>query len=234
MWSYLDKAFKTLINKRATSINKKPYEEFGDFTIDIHAQEVKAQTIPLNDPATGVSNGVVQLYTLLALTEDITVAANQSWYAFQTVRLKNWISDKYGANYAIKLYDNSNNQIFPTDAIDWIFDYSTGILTLSGIATVYPQPFKITGYRYIGAYMDTFSGGGQLKKQIIAITTNGQNSFDLSTGLPTAFTQIFEVKINGIPLRSNEWSVLGSTLSFIDVAAQFSLVTSDELEVHYY
>lgn len=234
-WSFLDKAYKILVNKRATSTTKRPYEEFGDFTLDIAASEVKAQPIPINDPAQGIVNGVVQLYTLFPLTEDNTVGGQQSYYAFESGnRLKNWISDKYGALYAIKLYDNANNQIFPTDASDWVFDYPTGILNFSGSTSAFPKPFKITGYRYVGQYMDTFAGGSQLKKQIIPIGSNGQTVFDLSTGLTEPFSQIFQVKVNGIPLKSTEFTVLANTLTFVEAVAQFQLAISDEFEVWYY
>jgi len=233
-WSLLDKAYKILVNKRATSTLKKPYEEFGDNTLDVHASEVKAQPIPFNDPAQGIVDGVVELQTLLVLTEDVTVANYQSWYAFSGVRLKNWISDKYGALYTAKLYDNNNVQIFPTDVSDWNFDYVTGILNFNGDVSAYARPFKLTGYRYIGDYMDSISGGARLKKQIIPITSNGQTSFDLSVELPEPFDEIFQVKVNGVPLRSVEWSVSVNTLSFSDIIAQFTLATTDEFEVHYY
>jgi len=234
-WSFLDKAFKILINKRATSITKKPYEEFGDLTLDIHASEVKAEPIPFNDPPQALADGVAQLYTLFVLTEDNTVGGQQSYYAFQSGnRLKNWIPDKYGALYAIKLFDNNNNQIFPTDASDWIFDYPTGILNFSGSTASFAKPFKITGYRYVGEFLDNFSGGAALKKEVIPITSNGQTVFDLSTELPEPFSEIFEVKVNGVPLRSIEYTVLTNNLTFVEAVAQFQLDTSDELEVWYY
>lgn len=234
-WSFLDKAYKILVNKRATSINKKPYEEFGDFTLDISASEIKAQPIPINNPAQGIVDGVVEQFTLFALTEDNTVGAQQSYYAFQSGnRLKNWISDKYGALYAIKLYDNADNQIFPTDPSDWVFDYPTGILNFSGSTAGFPKPFKITGYRYKGQFMDTFAGGSQLKKNIVTIGSNGQTVFDLSTELPEPFSSIFEVKVNGVPLKSTEWTLLGNTLTFVEAVAQFQLAVSDELRIDYY
>lgn len=235
MWSFLDKAYKILVNKRATSTNKKPYEEFGDFTLDIHSSEVKAQPIPINDPAQGIVDGTVEQFTLFALTEDNTVGAQQSYYAFQSGnRLKNWIGDKYGALYAVKLYDNAGNQIFPTDPSDWVFDYPTGILNFSGSTAAFSKPFKITGYRYIGQFMDNFTSGAALKKQIIPITSDGQTAFDLATELSEPFTSIFEVKVNGVPLRSIEYTVVSNTLTFVELVAQFQLAMSDELEVWYY
>jgi len=234
-WSFIDKAYKILVNKRQTSTLKKPYEEFGDFTLDIHASEVKAQPIPINDPAQGVVDGTVEEFTLFTMTEDNTVGAQQSYFAFQAGnRLKNWIGDKYGALYAIKLYDNAGNQIFPTDPSDWVFDYPTGILNFSGSTAGFSKPFKITGYRYIGQFMNTFAGGAALKKQIIPITSDGQVIFDLSIEIPEPFSTVFQVKVNGVPLRSIEYTVVGPTLTFAEMVAQFQLATSDELEVWYY
>lgn len=161
-WTKEDKSFKTLINRRATNSGKAFYEEFGDFTVDIHAREVKAEDIPLSNPTQAVSNGVAQQYDLLPLVEDNTVASSQSWYAeVAGVRLANWISDKYGAPYALRLFDGNDQQIFPTDTSDWIFDYVTGILTFNGNVASYTKPFKITAYRYIGQYLiDSVNAGG--------------------------------------------------------------------------
>ena len=43
-------------------------------------------------------------------------------------------------NNHLILFDNGNNEIFPTDALDWFFDYPTGILTMSGNAGAFSQP----------------------------------------------------------------------------------------------
>jgi len=145
-----DRSFKTLINKRTTSGDKRSFEEFGDRTINVHAVELWAEDLPDNDPAQGIALGIVEQKTLFALTEDTSVSLQQAWYANDGGRLKDWISDKYGVSYAVHLFDGSNNEIFPTDASDWIFDYQTGILTFSGSTSGHDKPYKITGYRYIG------------------------------------------------------------------------------------
>ena len=51
------------------------------------------------------------------------------------VRLKNWISDKYGELFKIRLFRNDNTEIFPTElgVTGWRFDYPTGVLTFNGI-----------------------------------------------------------------------------------------------------
>jgi len=160
-WNTTDFSFKKFLSKRITSSGKKYYEEFGDVAIDVHATEVKYSPIPFNDPAAAVTAGVAELRTLFVLTLDNSVANNQAWFAADgPTRLKNWLSDKYGDNFTIKLFDNSNNQIFPTDGSDWIFDYTTGVLMFNGNANAFPQPFKITGYRFTGQFLSDITPGG--------------------------------------------------------------------------
>jgi hypothetical protein len=145
-----DRAFKTLLNRRVTSEDKTYFEEIGDFTLNISASEIWAENIS-STPSIAIFDSVAEQRTLFELTEDITVGSSQAWYAEESnIRLKDWISDKYGQSYQIKLFDNNNSRIYPTDSSDWIFEYQTGILTFSGDVTGYAQPFKITGYRYIG------------------------------------------------------------------------------------
>jgi hypothetical protein len=156
---------KILINKRATSSSKATYEEFGDFTVNVSNDEIWAQSID-STPATAVSNGVAQQYTLFVMTEDITVANQQAYYADSGGRLKDWISDKYGSDYEASLFDNNDNQIFPTDAVGWFFNYQTGILTFENSTASFAKPFKISGYRYIGtkgiATLNDIDGGSFL------------------------------------------------------------------------
>jgi hypothetical protein len=141
---------KILLNKRVTSSNKTFYEEFGDFTINVSAQEIWAEEIDAT-PSVAVAAGVVQEYTLLTMTEDITVANQQTYYAFSGNRLKDWVSDKYGSNYGVHVYDNSNNEIFLTDPSGPVFNHQTGILTFEGSTAGFTKPFKISGYRYVGS-----------------------------------------------------------------------------------
>jgi len=141
---------KILTNKRATSSAKATYEEIGDFTINIHKDEMWNQTIDL-DPIVAENQGVIQKHTLQPFTEDITVASQRAWYMeIDSERVKDWVSDKYGSNYGIKLFDADDNEIFSTDASSWFFNYPTGVLTFENSVSGFSQPFKLTGYRYIG------------------------------------------------------------------------------------
>lgn len=153
-WTQTDLSFKKLFNKRVTSSTKRIYEEIGDYTLSVHADEIWAETIPNTPP--GSTTAIVEVRTLLTLTKDTTVSGSQSWYATDGSgnRLKDWISDKYDSNpsqsYAVKLFDQNNNQIPATDPSNWLFDYQTGILILQNTHSS-ATSFKITGYRYVGA-----------------------------------------------------------------------------------
>jgi hypothetical protein len=149
-WSKEDNSFKILLNKRDTSSTKNFYEEVGDDTFNIHLDYLWTDSIS-STPSTAVSSGVALQYTLFTLTEDVTVAGQACYYAYDSGnRLENWIGDKYGSAYSIQLYQNNGTQIFPTDASQWLFNYQTGILVFNGSTASFSKPFKISGYRYVG------------------------------------------------------------------------------------
>jgi hypothetical protein len=161
-WNKEDRSFKTLINKETTdSGNKFFFNEFGADTINVHAQDIWAEEIPFNDPAQTVALGRAEERTLFVLTEDLSVPNSQSWKAEEPVgtRLRDWISDKYGEDFNIRLFDGSDSEIFTTDPLGWFFDYQTGILTFNNPLS-YPTPLKITGYRYVGLKGAGGAGGG--------------------------------------------------------------------------
>lgn len=169
MWNKEDNSFKALINKRATNSGKAQNEEYGDFTLDVSFSEIKTQTIPFNDPTTAVANGVAKQYTFFELTNEPTVSNFQSYYAYDPAdttgsptdhRLRDWISDKYGGSYGIKLYDSNNNEIYPFDGSGWLFNSMTGILNFNGNTSAFLKPFKISGYRYIGSKGGSVGSGG--------------------------------------------------------------------------
>lgn len=178
-WNKEDYSFKTLINRRVTSSSKSYYEEFGAYSINVHNDEIWSESID-SDPAQAVIDGTAQLYTLFTLTEDVTVASQQCYYAFSGTRLEDWISEKYGSGYRIKIYDNSNNEIFPTDASQWFFNYQTGILTFNGSTAGFSKPFKITGYRYIGT-KGSGGGGGAGSEQVTRTYYVDKNRTDTYT-----------------------------------------------------
>jgi hypothetical protein len=162
VWNKEDRSFKTLINKETTdSVNKFFFNELGARTINVHSSEIWSDNISSN-PAQAIIDGVAEQKTLFVLTEDLTVPNNQSWKAESPpgTRLADWISDKYGTGYTLRLFDNTGGEIFTTDPVGWFFDYQTGILTFSGNAAGKARPFKVTGYRYIGEKGGGGGGGG--------------------------------------------------------------------------
>jgi hypothetical protein len=152
-WTQTDFTFKKLFNKRTTSSTKRAYEEIGDYTLNVHADEIWAEPIPGTPP--GSTTSVVEKQTLLSLTQDTTVSGMQSWYATDGGgnRLKDWISDKFDGDplstYSINLYDQDDNVIPATDSTNWLFDYQTGVLVLQNSHPT-ATGYKISGYRYIG------------------------------------------------------------------------------------
>jgi hypothetical protein len=178
-WNKTDRSFKILINRRVTDAepSKYWYNEKGDYTLDLHASEIKTEDIPSTPP--GADTAVVDVYNYagrLTLIEDTSVPGKMTWFAStesntvlaqtdEGARLKDWIPDKYGSGYAIALYDGSDVQIPYSDASGWYFDYPTGILTFANASTDSGSvssraPYKIVGYRYIGAKGNITPGGG--------------------------------------------------------------------------
>ena len=158
-WNQNDISFKTLLNKRQTDSNKQFYEEIGDNTINVHLQEIWINEIPA-DASNAIIlpySGYIIPYNKLTLKIDTTVDNSLCWAAVDNTllpledpgnRLKDWISDKYGLGYDLKLFSNGT-EIQKTSAVyPWRFDYMTGILTFN----VFPPDasIQITGYRYNG------------------------------------------------------------------------------------
>ena len=67
-WNKEDRSFKTLINRETTdSSNKNFFNELGADTINIHADDVWAESIPYNNPSSAVTLGRASLSTLFVL-----------------------------------------------------------------------------------------------------------------------------------------------------------------------
>ena len=184
-WSQQDLSFKKLSNKRVTtSTGKGLPEEKGASTLELYLPDIKTELIPgTGNTATGL-NGVLYYYGPSAsfgqtLVVDTSVPGNLTWFASsgygntttandgsagsESLRLFNWVSDKYdafgtvsGAGYEIKLYDNAGNLITKSDASNWLFDYQTGILMFNGATLSNGNPvstsgpYRIVGWRYVG------------------------------------------------------------------------------------
>lgn len=145
----IDRAWKLSLDSALTSVNKEFFEEQYSTGRTVHANDIWKETID-SDPAQAVSDGVAQTYQELVLEEDLSVAGRKAWIAKSGgVRLQDWISPRFGQSYTIQLFDQDGNQIYTTDACNWVFDYKAGILILENSHAT-ATGFKITGYRYVG------------------------------------------------------------------------------------
>ena len=184
--SKIDKSFKTLINKEFSNTGLKFFEEAGADTININSGEVWSSEIPTT-PSIAVSEGVAKRYELFTLSprdgytdSSFYLASGSSWtpgdnvdrpFINENLLQKNLISDKYGSDYEVRLFDNDDNEIFTSDPISWYFDYQTGVLNVQNPgAGNYSTPYKVTVYQYTGrtvednrtlGYSGSFSGSFQ-------------------------------------------------------------------------
>lgn len=213
-----DRSFKTLINRETTdSVNKFFFNELGADTINVHSDDLWAETIPDNDPSAAVTAGVAELRTLQVLTEDPTVPNQQAWKAvdppgtISNPRLRDWISTKYGAAFQVRLFDGNDNEIFTTDPINWFFAEQTGILTFDGDVSAIPKPFKITGYRYTGLKGAAAATGGSGWIYIEDITVPGGSTSGQVYQDPPGNTVLDEVTVSALTFN-------------VDVKASYPLV----------
>jgi len=160
-----DLSFKKLISKEFTNPSRQFFQEVTTATLDISSTDIYSNVIS-SSTASAILDGYAKQYTLFTLTPDPTYPTT-AWYfcsgsgftpgtsTYDATKVqRNFISDKYGTEYEIKLYDNSNNQIFKTDAINWYFDYKTGILAVSDPGA-YTTPYKVSVIQYIGDTLNT-------------------------------------------------------------------------------
>lgn len=148
-WTPADLSFKTLIDRRVTSSSKQYYNEEADDLINKSLQDVWTSSIP-SSAALAVLNGVAEQRVLFTMTEDTSVGSQECYYAYSGSRLKDWIPPKYGSDYTIHVYQNTDAEIFSTNSCGWFFNYQTGVLIFSGSTSSLSKPFKISGYRYVG------------------------------------------------------------------------------------
>ena len=145
----IDRAWKLALDRALTSTAKEFYEEQYSTGRTVHADDIWKEAVD-SDPAQAVNDGVAQAFQELVLEEDLSVAGKKAWIAKSGgVRLQDWISPRFGQGYTIQLFDQDSNQIFTTDACNWVFDYKAGILILENSHAT-ATGLKISGYRYVG------------------------------------------------------------------------------------
>ena len=167
----VDKSFKVLINKEFTTDQREFYQEVGSDTLNIHSREVWMDTIP-QDSASAISQGSAEYYDKFILTQD-ELSANTFFFMSgsgftpgtstydRTYKQSDFISDKYGSSYEVKLYDDDDTQIYKTDAINWIFDYKTGILHIADPGS-HSTPYKLSVFKYTGKTLSEASVDGDI------------------------------------------------------------------------
>ena len=173
-----DLAFKKLINRQFTTPNRAFYQEVGTNTLEIDSGMVYTSTIS-SSRAAAISASVVRLFKC-ALTKDYSGTVSTSSYYlisgsgysvdasnynanftslganFFTVSSsyvqRNFLSEKYGSQYAVEVRDSSGTQLSSDSSINWYFDYKSGVLH---VADPSPSilPYSITASQYIGSFL---------------------------------------------------------------------------------
>ncbi len=211
-----DLSFKTLINKEFSTPSRLFFQENTVSTLDTNDTEVYSDTIPATT-ASAVSAGVGRVLTSFSLTPDPSFPTSV-WYVISgsgftpgvstlpsfatsaSFYQRNFISDKYGSAYTVILTDNLGNQIFPTDAINWIFQYKTGILAIADPGNgSYSTPYKVTVVQYAGrtladnrtrgytgSFTGSFTGDGSGLTNLSASAIVGLNLSQIASGSFTA------------------------------------------------
>jgi hypothetical protein len=158
-----DKAYKVLIDRQYTDASRQFFQESSVGTLNINTSDVWASTIPTSSNA-ATGSGISIYYDKFTLSPDnayptsvfyfmsgsgFTPGTTVSYYANSQYMIRDFISDKYGTktsqfnDYTALLYDATNTQIFPTDTIDWLFDYKTGVLVIGTPANGYLLTIQI-------------------------------------------------------------------------------------------
>ena len=237
----LDKSFKTLINKRFSTDSRLFYAEKGSNTLNIHSSEIWTDSLNA-DPNISITNGSAVIYNKYILTPDPvyptkafffmksmgTFTAGSSTYDIgitNNAQQINFISDKYGANYEVKLYDYNKNQIGKTDPIGWIFDYVTGTLSIAQPGS-YVTPYRVTVYQYIGNTLQSMSND----YSETFVTILNQTNFTLTnTCTKASQSKLF---INGEKMTYGiEYTITNSIIVYSPT--RFSLDTNDKLQIYY-
>jgi hypothetical protein len=149
---------------------KAGYEETIGSNFTTFGDQVWAQSASIPKPA--AASAVTTSYTTTAkrLTLDSTSQTNRTWVAFKTFGNTasgldgDWIPPSVDASYLVEVYKNdasvpANKILQSVSGQEWVFDYSTGVLTFvnaipAGITDIY-----VKGYRYTGTKGLVGAGG---------------------------------------------------------------------------
>ena len=149
----LDRLNKKSENKAQTSIEKRVDEEAFVSQNIVTASQIWIDEID-SDTEQAKEDGVVEYRSKLQLYEDETVADKKGWYASENESLENrlleWVDPRFGQQYHVRLFDDTDREIPSSDPINWKWDYYAGYLTIQNSNHNYITPFYISGYLYIG------------------------------------------------------------------------------------
>jgi len=148
-----NKLFKASQNREYTSDLKQWFEENLSSAESVRLENVWIDVIPALPP--NITTNVVSIISDLVLTEDQTVAGQQTWVACsQTGMLNTHLGDfiapdtRLSQKYAVKIFDSAGTAVVMKE---WLFDYHTGILTFSSSPLPkYQAPFHLFAYQYVG------------------------------------------------------------------------------------
>ena len=182
-----DLAFKKLINRQFTTPNRAFYQEVGANTLEIDSGMVYTSPIPTSR-AEAISASVVRVVKC-ALTKDYSGTVSTSSYYMisgsgysvdasnynanftslganffvisSSYVQRNFLSEKYGSQYAVEVRDSSGTQLSSDSSINWYFDYKSGVLH---VADPSPStlPYSITASQYIGSFLSDSSLNGNV------------------------------------------------------------------------
>ena len=204
---------------------------------------VSAIVVVTTNPEEAVENGIAIKYTQFILTPDPLVTSDsnvqQAWF-FQSgegftpgtdefnddFTLTDFISDKYGSDYKAQLFQNNGDQIFETNAINWIFDYKTGVLHIADPNASHQKPYRLTVYRYIGNTLNSsVDSNGTIDTSIsqndILTTLNGSKIVSSSDGTITHFGNLLLTGSKGHLTASGNISASG------DISASNLFIKND-------
>lgn len=189
-----DLAFKKLINRQFTTPNRAFYQEAGTNTLEIDLNSIYAANIPSSRNQASAS-GLIRVMSCV-LTKDYsgtvstssfyvisgsgyTVDANNynsdfsnrgaNFFSLSSSYVqRNFLSEKYGNEYTVDVRDNTGTQISTDSAINWYFDYKSGVLHVADPSSG-TLPYSLTASQYIGPTLDqiiplNYSSGSSIGK----------------------------------------------------------------------
>ena len=203
-------AFKNLLGKSQTTDSSGLLNESLGITFDVLSRNVWLDNIP-SSPATAILQGVtVEVIADLAIiTDSVGKSYITKWptapptgtdlktgqpFAYGSGsltgiaagdRVLSVIPDSINSAYIVKPYVSyPSNEIFVSDARDWVYQYNSGILYQDTItAPGYAAPTKIRVYPYIGSRLTNLQ-----TQENIRISAFGTNSYQATYSTPTIAT----------------------------------------------